>query len=329
MRGRWLSQSSSSAFGHRDRSRRSVEDVDEDLRTWLLAGDPSIVWQVERDLLNVPESTWSATQERVATEGWGARLLAERSPDGRWAQGLYGPKWKSTTYSLLQLWRMGLAGDNTDAVASTGLLLDKPVWMFGVGRDECVAGFALSLSSWFTVDDDRRDELVRSILGNQLADGGWNCRQPRTGSTHSSFHTTINVVEGLREYAVSGGRRAAETEAAERLAMEFFAAHRLYRSHRSDHVPDERMKRMPFPPRWHHDVLRGLDWLRAAEAPRDERLQDPIDVVLGHRRRDGRWPIHANYSGDVWFRMESGRVPSRWNTMRALRVLAWCHGSND
>ena len=123
--------------------------------------------------------------------------------------------------------------------------------------------------------------------------------------------------------------RAKRLTVLERLAMEFFAAHRLYRSHRSDHVPDERMKRMPFPPRWHHDVLRGLDWLRAAEAPRDERLQDPIDVVLGHRRRDGRWPIHANYSGDVWFRMESGRVPSRWNTMRALRVLAWCHGSND
>ncbi|MGD2061587.1 MAG: hypothetical protein PVF87_12010 [Acidimicrobiia bacterium] len=297
--------------------------MDEELRVWLLDGDPSIVWQVERDLLDLPEATWASTQSRVATEGWGARLLSERSPDGRWADGLYGPKWKSTTYTLLQLWRMGLSRTNPEALASTALLLDKPVWRFGVGRDECVAGFGLSLSSWFTIDDDRRDDLVISILEQQLDDGGWNCRHPRTGSTHGSFHTTINVAEGLREYVLSGGRRSADVMAAERRAMEFFGAHRLYRSHRSAHIPDERMTRMPFPPRWHHDVLRGLDWLRAAEAPRDERLQDPVDVVMGHRRKDGRWPIHANYSGEVWFRMESGRAPSRWNTLRALRVARW------
>jgi hypothetical protein len=302
---------------------RIVGQVDDQLRDWLLGGDPSIAWQVERDLLDLPESTWSRTQRRVAAEGWGAQLLAERSADGTWAGGLYGPKWKSTTYTLLQLWRLGLARDHPPAVASTELLLDKPVWVFGVGRDECVAGFGLALSSWFTIDDDRRDDLVTSILENQLADGGWNCRHPRTGSTHGSFHTTINVVEGLRQYAFSGGRRSADTVAAERRAMEFFGAHRLYRSHRSDHIPDERMMRMPFPPRWHHDVLRGLDWFRAADAARDERLADPIDVVVGHRRKGGRWPIHANYSGEVWFKMESGRSPSRWNTLRALRVLDW------
>ncbi|MBT8208588.1 MAG: hypothetical protein KJO18_09960, partial [Acidimicrobiia bacterium] len=228
--------------------------MDEELRSWLLAGDPSIVWQVERDVLDMPDSGWTSSQRRVAEEGWGARLLAERAPDGRWADGLYGPKWKSTTYSLLQLWRMGLPRDHPEAVASTELLLDKPVWVFGSGRDECVAGFGLALSSWFTIDDERRDVLATSILENQLGDGGWNCRHPRTGSVHSSFHTTINVVEGLREYAISGGRLRADTENAERAAQEFFAAHRLYRSHRSDHIPDERMMRMPFPPRWHHDV---------------------------------------------------------------------------
>ena len=189
---------------------------------------------MERDLLDLPESTWSATQGRVAVEGWGAQLLAERAPDGKWADGLYGPKWISTTYTLLQLWRMGLPRDHPEAVASTELLLDKPVWEFGSGRDECVAGFGLSLSSWFTIDDDRRDDLVASILEQQLDDGGWNCRHPRSGSTHGSFHTTINVVEGLREYALSGGAHTGDTEAAERRATEFFAAHRLYRSHRSD-----------------------------------------------------------------------------------------------
>ena len=122
----------------------------------------------------------------------------------------------------LQLWRMGLPRDHSEAISSVELLLDRPVWVFGVGRDECVAGFGLALSSWFTIDDDRRDDLVLSILESQLDDGGWNCRTPRTGSTHSSFHTTINVVEGLREYALSGGRRTDDTEAAERRAMEFF-----------------------------------------------------------------------------------------------------------
>ena len=306
---------------------RIVGGVDDELRTWLIGGDPSIAWQVERDLLDLPGSTWSATQRRIASEGWGERFLAERSPNGTWANGLYGPKWKSTTYTLLQLWRRGLARDHPEAVASTGLLLDKPVWQFGVGRDEGVAGFGLALSSWFTIDDDRRDDLVTSILENQLDDGGWNCRTPRTGSTHSSFHTTINVVEGLREYAISGGRHAEDTETAEQRAMEFFAAHRLYRSHRSDRIPDERMMRMPFPPRWHHDVLRGLDWFRSAHAPQDERLEDPVGVVMGHRRKNGRWPLHANYSGKDWFRMESGRSPSRWNTLRALRVLRWWDGT--
>ncbi len=300
-----------------------VGTVDDVLRDWLLAGDPAIRWQVERDLLDQPETVWTATQQRVGIEGWGAQLLAERSPDGRWAGGLYSPKWTSTTYTLLQLWRLGLPRDQPDAVASTEVLLDKPVWQFGSGRDECVAGFGLSLAGWFTIDDERRDDLVTSILDNQLEDGGWNCRHPRTGSTHGSFHTTINVVEGLREYALSGGRHSTDTEAAERRAMEFFGAHQLYRSHRSDLIPDERMMRMPFPPRWHHDVLRGLDWLRAAGAPRDARLQDPVEVVLGHRRKDGRWPIHANYSGENWFKMESGRSPSRWNTLRASRVLRW------
>lgn len=298
---------------------------------WLLEGDPAIAWQVERDLLDAQESDWRATQSRVAIEGWGARLLAERADTGRWTTGLYSPKWTSTTYSLLQLWRMGLPRDNASAVASTELLLDEKVWLFGDKKphwEACVAGFGLSLSSWFTVDDTRRQRLVGEILDHQLADGGWNCRSVRTGSKHGSFHTTMNVLEGLREYVLSGGSRADEVARAEALGREFFAAHHLYRSHRTGKIPDQRMARMPFPPRWHHDILRGLDYFRAAGAAPDERLQDPVDVVLGYQRKDGRWPIHQNYSGKVWFDMESGRQPSRWNTMRAMRVLRWWDGSS-
>lgn len=291
---------------------------------WLLESDPAIRWQVQRDVVHASEETWHSTQKEVAEAGWGAQLLSERDADGRWAGGLYSPKWISTTYTLLLLWRMGLPRNNPLAVASTELLVDKPVWMFGSPkkrhRGECVAGFGLALSSWFTIADDRRERLVGEILDNQFDDGGWNCVP---GATHSSFHTTINVLEGLREYCVSGGAATQEVESAERRAREFLCAHHLYRSHRTGDVPDPRMARLPFPPRWHHDILRGLDYFRAASAERDPRLQDPIDVVLAKRRSDGRWPINPGYGGRVWFTMEGGRSPSRWNTLRAMRVLQW------
>ena len=300
--------------------------MDAVITDWLLAGDPSIRWQVQRDLLDAPEGVWKADQELVATEGWGQRLLAERGSDARWAKGLYSPKWTSTTYTLLDLWRMGLSRENPGAVASTRLLVDKPVWIFGQGGkaqfEGCVAGFGLTLSSWFTIVDEQRENLVKEILGRQLDDGGWNCRA-QAPSTHSSFHTTINVLEGLREYCLSGGTQRLAVETAEARAREFFCEHRLYRSHRTGRIPDERMTRLQFPPRWHHDILRGLDYFRAAGAERDSRLQDPIALLVGHRRNDGRWPIHPNYRGQVWFNMESGRAPSRWNTLRALRVLRW------
>jgi hypothetical protein len=298
---------------------------------WMLEGDPAIRWQVHRDLLDAPANVWRREQALVATEGWGGRLLAERGEDGRWAKGLYTPKWTSTTYTLLQLWRVGLPGDNPEAVASTQLLMDKPVWMFGKGdkarRGECVAGFGLSLSSWFTIDNEQREQLIAEILERQLEDGGWNCRA-QSPSKHSSFHTSINVLEGLREYCISGGKQKPDVETAEARGREFFCEHNLYRSHRTGRIPDERMTRLPFPPRWHHDILRGLDYFRAAGADRDPRLEDPIGVLVGYRRKDGRWPIHQNYGGQVWFNMESGRAPSRWNTLRALRVLRWWENPN-
>jgi hypothetical protein len=304
--------------------------VDPVISDWLLEGDPVIRWQVQRDLLEAPAKVWQEEQALVATEGWGARLLAERGDDGRWTKGLYTPKWTSTTYTLLQLWRMGLPRDNPEAVASTQLLMDKPVWIFGKGdkahRGECVAGFGLSLSSWFTIDGQQRERLVGEILDRQRDDGGWNCRG---GATHSSFHTTMNVLEGLREYCLSGGGRRSDVEAGEARGQEFFCEHHLYRSHRTGRIPDERMTRLPFPPRWHHDILRGLDYFRAAGADRDPRLDDPIEVLVGYRRKDGRWPVHQNYAGQVWFTMETGRQPSRWNTLRALRVLRWWEHRDD
>jgi hypothetical protein len=306
--------------------------MDEVVR-WLLEGDPAIRWQVMRDLTGEPPTLWEAEQARVATEGWGARLLSHQDDSGRWTPRFYGYKWISTTYSMMLLQRMGLPTDPR-ATRACELFLEEGLWHDGgiaasaaQHRSEaCLTGMVLGLLSWFGVEDPRRDRLVEFLSARQMADGGWNCEWDR-GATHSSFHTTINVLEGLREYAAAGGARAAETGAAEERGREFLLEHRLFRSHRDGSVVDAKMLQLSFPPRWHYDVLRGLDHFRAAGAPRDERLGDAVGVVAKKRRRDGRWPMQQRYTGRTWFEMEKPGQPSRWNTLRALRVFEWWQAS--
>jgi len=300
----------------------------DDIVRWLLAGDPAIRWQVMRDLLCEPESVWAREQARVATEGWGARLLSHQDDSGRWTPKLYGYKWISTTYSMVLLRRMGLPRGDERATRACGLFMEEGMWNDGginlsvsLERSEtCLTGMVLGLLSWFEFKDPRGEELVEYLLRNQMADGGWNCERDR-GAVHSSFHTTTSVLEGLREYGASDGRRCHETEAAEERGREFLLAHRLYRSHRDGSVADERMLRLSFPPRWRHDVLRGLDYFRSAGATTDERLTDALDVLARKRRGDGRWPLQQRHPGRSWFEMEQVGKPSRWNTLRALRVF--------
>lgn len=297
---------------------------------WLLEGDPAIRWQVMRDLLDAPKSSWRPEQARVATEGWGARLLAHRDEGGRWTPRLYGRKWISTTYTLVLLRQLGLPGSDPRAQASCRLYLDEALWRDGginvtvsVPRSEtCVTGMALGLLSWFNVDDPRRELLVGYLLHEQMPDGGWNC-QRCMGASHSSFHTTINVLEGLRDYATAGGPRHLETVIAEERGRDFLLRHHLLRSHRTGEVVDPKMLRPTFPPRWRYDVLRSLDHFRSAAAPHDERLNEAIGVVVSKRRADGRWLASLPHPGAVWFQMERPSRPSRWNTLRALRVLRW------
>lgn len=256
-------------------------------------------------------------------------MLAERAADGLWARGLYTPKWTSTTYTLLLLRRLGLPGEHAAAAASTRLLLDRRVWRFGSPREPywecCVAGFALALGSRFASGAEPIEPLLDDILQAQMPDGGWNCRRPR-GAVHSSFHTTMNVLEGLREYAANDGKRRKQVERAEARAREFFCAHRLYRSHRTGAVVDPKMTRLTFPIGWRHDVLRALDYFQSAGAKRDPRLGDPIALLRAKRGEDGRWPAQGRQAGKVWFELEKNGQPSRWNTLRALRVLKWWEG---
>jgi hypothetical protein len=299
---------------------------------WLLAGDPAIRWQVLRDLAGADEQRWREEQARVGREGWGVRLLDHQDPTGRWTPRVYGKKWLSTTYSMVLLQQLGLPGDDARAAMSCRLFRDEALSPDGgvdvtvsVSRSEaCVSGMVLGLWSWFDVADlaGERERLVSYLLREQLADGGWNCQWPAS-ATHSSFHSTINVLEGLTEYAGTGAPQARAASAAAARGREFLLVHRLFRSHRTGELVDARMLRAAFPPRWRYDVLRALDHFRAAGAAPDERAEEAVESMRARRRRDGRWLLPAAHPGSVWFEMELAGGPSRWNTLRALRVLDW------
>lgn len=305
---------------------------------WLLDGDPAIRWQVLRDLAGASEATVERERRRVAREGWGAHLLERQDADGRWAggpspnSGLYAPKWISTTYTLLLLRDFGLPSNNRSARRACKLLLDRGlqrdggidfgIWAQWTGRGEtCVTGLVLSILSHFEYDDERLETIADHLLGAQMPDGGWNCRR-LTGATHASMHTTINVLEGLRLYE-NRGRKVRAVRAAERRGREFLLAHSLFRSHRTGEIIKPLFTRLSFPPRWHYDILRALDYFQAVNAPRDPRLSEAIEIVRKSQSEDGRWTLQHSYSGRTYFELEAVGAPSRWNTLRALRVLKW------
>ena len=301
---------------------------------WLLAGDPAIRWQTKQDLCGAAGPAVRRERARVALDGWGARLLAVQDADGRWGRGIYTPKWISTTYTLVLLRSMGLPPGNPQALRGARLLLDTGFWRDGGINfwtcthdfsETCVSGMALAVLCWFGLDDPRVDSLAEHIIGRQMADGGWNCcATPGYGTaTHGSFHTTITALEALLEYERSHPSKAAAAREAQVRGREFLLAHRLFRSHRTGEVARPEILRFVFPPRWHYDVLRGLDYFRDADAARDERLSDGIALVEKRRQPDGRWILNRGYPGRVFFDLEAAGEPSRWNTLRALRVLKW------
>jgi hypothetical protein len=305
-------------------------DIDKGVLDWLMEGDPAVRWQVMRDILDRPEAEWQAEREKVATEGWGARFLSEQSADGRWGGGIYTPKWTSTHYTLQTLRLLGLSAENQGARKGTMVRLDRGFAAdggIGEGRglrqsETCITGMTLAFAAYFTPEDSRLDSLVEHLLRVQTPDGGWNCRWRRP-SVHGSFHTTISVLEGLHEYSLAHPARAQAANAARSLCHEFLFAHRLFKSHRTGDLVSAKFTRLVFPHYWHYDILRGLDYLQASGTTRDLRAADAIEVLLTARRPDGRWPLQGRWPAKTWLNMESGRAPSRWNTLRAMRVLKW------
>jgi hypothetical protein len=308
---------------------------------WLLDGDPAIRWQTLRDLVGKPERTVERERQKVAREGWGNRLLARQDAAGTWATGqsadggLYSPKWTSTTYTMLLLRDLGLPATNRQARKACAPLLDGGLQRDGginywwQGRSEtCITGMVLSILSHFEYDDDRLDTLVDYLLREQMPDGGWNCRRP-DGATHSSVHTTISVLEGLRCYELHRGRKTSTVRGAQHRGREFLLVHRLFRSHRSGEIIKPIFLRFSFPPRWHYDILRALDYFQAVNAPCDSRLAEAIDIVRCSQGKDGRWLLQNRYRGKTYFELERLGAASRWNTLRALRVLKWWNRTMD
>jgi hypothetical protein len=299
---------------------------------WLLDADPSIRWQVMRDLTHEPADAVAAERARVATEGWGARLLALQAPDGLWGGRPWSHDWTDTFHVLELLRRLGLDPVSQGARRAVGLVREHVTWRdpdfetpwadnrFFEGEVEpCINGNVVSTGSYFGVD---MTPLVDRLLREQLSDGGWNC-EVENGATVSSFGTTINVLEGLLEHEWATGG-SAELRAARRRGEAYMLERRLFRRKSTGEVIDPDWLRFSFPTWYHYDILRGLDYLRAAEVSPDERVAEAIGVVEGNRDPDGRWPLQNVHEGEAHFQMEAGEgQPSRWNTLRALRVLDW------
>lgn len=299
---------------------------------WLLQGDPAIRWQVLRDLLAAPPQTWVAERAKVAQEGWSTRLLSYAGETGAWT-GAYSPKWTSATYTLLQLIDMGLPNDHPVAQQGAHYVMDMILAPIGSNNfahqlarcDLCVVGMMLTISVYFGMRDERIDALVKHIVDHQMDDGGWNCRcKKQKGVVHSSFHTTFNVLDGVRTYlAVGPATDHQSLLAAERAATEFMLQHKLFKSDKTDQVIHPNFLLLSYPPRWHYDILRGLDYFQRAHTPWDERFTEALDLLCSKRRHDGCWPTQHKHVGKVYFDLEKGGQASRWNTLRALRVLRW------
>jgi hypothetical protein len=308
---------------------RSLTDP---VREWLLDSDPSIRWQVMRELTGAPEEAVAAERSRVALEGWGRWLLDQQRPDGQWGDGVATPFWWSNLYTLVFLRDLGLDPTSPQARAAIDRVRSNVSWGAGFGHspffegevEPCINGRVVALGAYF---GERSDRLVHRLLNEQLGDGGWNCETER-GSVRSSFHTTICVLEGLLAFERAFGATPGLTEARRR-AQEYLLERRLLRRLSTGEMIKDRKghqdwTRFAFPPLWHYDVLRALDYLREAEVQPDARVEEAVAIVLEGRQDDGRWLLDLRHQRTLYEEL-AGAVgePNRWITLRALRVLHW------
>jgi len=295
---------------------------------WLLSGDVSIQYQVHRDLL---DSDKKQLRNRISNEGWGARFLRKRNKYGHWGRGFYMPKWTSTHYTILDLKNLSISQNNKDIRQSISLVInslkapDGGICPMGPEKnsDVCVVGMFLNYACYFQMNEEDLVSVIDFLINEHMHDGGFNCYSNRArGARHSSVHSTLSVLEGIREYEHNDYKyRLRELMNIKKSAIEFLLIHKLFRSHRTGEIMDKKMLMLSYPARWKYDILRALDYFQLEEIDYDYRMDNAIEILLKKRRKDGTWPLQARHSGQTHFEMEKAGKPSRWNTLRALRVF--------
>ncbi|MGZ8475817.1 MAG: hypothetical protein ACXWWQ_06290 [Candidatus Limnocylindria bacterium] len=293
---------------------------------WLMDSDPAIRWQVMRDLTDEAHDVVAAERARVAQDGWGAQLLAAQDSDGRWGGGTFFPRWIGTSDTLHLLYLFGpdpAAPEVRRAIAPVHEAArwdyDPNMKFFDGEVEPCINGRTVAIGAYF--GQDVRG-IVDRLLAEQMTDGGWNCEQ-ENGSTRGSFDSTLNVLEGLLEYERSTGANG-DVAAARVRGEEYLLERRLLRRLSDGEIPQKRWLAIGFPNAWFYDVARVLDYFRSARPAPDERMAEALDILESKRDADGRWPLdHAYHDRLVVDFGESEGRPSRWITLRALRVLRW------
>jgi hypothetical protein len=316
---------------------------DHALTDWLLESDPALRWQVERDLCGDPEAVWAATRARVATEGFGARLLALQDPDGQWAGGAFfpgdfdfkgpeaaegaGQPWTATTWSLNSLREWGLDAavltDTAERLAANSRWEYENLPYWGGEVDCCINSWTLANGIWLGADVDG---LASWFVEHRMADGGWNCEWV-DGSTRSSFHSTLNALKGLLAHeAATGG--TAETRAARYAGEEYLLERGLIRRRSTGELVAPWVTKFVYPFRWFYSALNAADYFRAASllhgTPPDPRMADAIEAIRAERQADGTWLQARRHPGRVWFEVDvPAGEPSKWLTLSGMRVLEW------
>lgn len=294
---------------------------------WLLESDVSIQYQVHRDLLGNERKD---LQDRIANEGWGKQFLSKRNPNGNWGIKFYQPKWTSTHYTLLDLRNLCIEQNNSLVKESIEIILqnekadDGGILPIGNTQltDLCINGMFLNYASYFKTSEKDLKSIVDCILAQIMKDGGFNCRSNRFHTVHSSLHTTMSVLEGITEYEIQGYTyKLAELKHAKKLSIEFILLHQLFRSDRTGEIINKDFLKLRYPCRWRYDILRALDYFQHSELNWDERMNPAIEVLQKKRNKDSTWNVQAKHPGQVHFEMEKAGKPSRWNTLRAMRVL--------
>ena len=299
----------------------------QEILNWLLEGDVALQYQVYRDLLSIEHKD---LQDRIAQEGWGARFMAKRKPDGHWGKAFYQPKWTSSHYTLLDLRNLCIAPSNPLIRETIELILknekagDGGILPIGKNQltDLCINGMFLNYASYFKTNESHLKSVVDCILAQIMPDGGFNCRSNRFRAVHSSLHTTLSVLEGITEYELhTYTYRLQELIHAKKSAIEFILKHQLYLSDRTGKIINKDFLKLTYPSRWRYDILRALDYFQHAKVKWDDRMKPAIQIVLKKQNKDSTWNVQAKHPGQVHFEMEKAGKPSRWNTLRALRVL--------